>query len=56
MTSEPEGDRYVVRLVCGHEILDVPAAGQPSVAAGDHRHCSECGLTREVREAFRVEP
>jgi hypothetical protein len=55
MTDEVE-DRYVVRLACGHETLEVVTAGNTATPVGDRYACRECRRDQAIVESFRVEP
>jgi hypothetical protein len=51
-----EADRYVVRLSCGHEALEVVEPGERATAAGDSYACRECDRSQTIVESFRVDP
>jgi len=55
MADEME-DRYVVRLACGHETLEVVAVAQHSTPVGDWFRCDECRRRQPIVESFRVDP
>jgi len=55
MTDEID-DRYVVRLVCGHETLEVVPRGASSTPVGEPLRCRECDRRQPIVESFRVEP
>jgi len=49
-------DRYVVRLSCGHETLEVVAVGGIATPVGDYFTCKECQRRQPILESFRVDP
>ena len=49
-------DRYVVRLSCGHEALEVVVVGGIATPVGDYFTCKECQRRQPIRESFRVDP
>ena len=55
MEKETES-RYVVRLVCCHEALEVVPTGHTSTPVGDWFDCAECGRRQRIAESFWVEP
>ena len=55
MPDETE-NRYGVRLVCGHEALEVVPTGHTPTPVDDWFNCAECGRRQRVAESFRVEP
>jgi hypothetical protein len=55
MAEETES-RYVVRLACGHETLEVVPTGHSSTPVGDWFDCTECGRTQRIGESFWIEP
>jgi hypothetical protein len=55
MTGDAE-HRYVVRLSCGHETLEVVPTATPATPVGEGFPCRECGRERTIVESFRVEP
>ena len=56
MADRVEDDRYVVRLGCGHEALEVIAPSAPAPQVGDRYACRECNRGQTVVESFRVDP
>jgi len=48
--------RYVVRLSCGHETLEVVPADGSATPVGEPFRCRECERDRTIVESFRVEP
>jgi hypothetical protein len=55
MTDETE-HRHVVRLACGHELLQVVRGSDPPAPVGDRLRCDECGRDQPIVESFEVEP
>ena len=55
MTEGSEG-RFVVRLSCGHEALEVVPAPGAATPVGASFSCRECGWDRTIVESFRVDP
>jgi hypothetical protein len=55
-TDDMEADRYVVRLVCGHEALEVVGPGESATPVGAGYLCRECNRDQRVIESFRVDP
>jgi hypothetical protein len=55
-TDHMEADRYVVRLTCGHEALEVVEPSETATPVGDGYVCRECNRTQTVVESFRVDP
>jgi hypothetical protein len=51
-----EDDRYVVRLACGHETLEVVGPRDTATEVGDSYACRECDRAQPVVESFRVDP
>ena len=51
-----DGDRYVVRLACGHETLEVVPPGSPATPVGERFTCRECRREQRIIESFQVEP
>jgi len=49
-------DRYVVRLACGHETLEVVAIGGNATPVGEPFQCRECDRRQTIVESFEVEP
>lgn len=49
-------DRYVVRLACGHETLELVPRGQNATPVGAWFACRECHREQRIAESFRVEP
>jgi hypothetical protein len=54
--ADEEAGRYVVRLACGHETLEVVPPNQPPTPAGDWFACRECGRRQPIVESFQVDP
>jgi hypothetical protein len=52
---EEEG-RYVVRLACGHETLEVVPTDRVPTPVGESFSCRECGRSQRIVESFRVDP
>jgi hypothetical protein len=55
MDAELES-RFVVRLGCGHEALEVVPVNETPTAVGHWFTCNECGRRRQIIDSFRVEP
>ncbi|HVM67237.1 MAG TPA: hypothetical protein VMU14_20375 [Acidimicrobiales bacterium] len=55
MTDEVE-TRHVVRLACGHEALQVVAAGEAPTPVGEPFQCQECRRSQPIMETFEVDP
>jgi hypothetical protein len=49
-------DRYVVRLSCGHEALEVVPVAESATPVGAWFTCDECRRRQPVIESFRVDP
>jgi hypothetical protein len=55
MTDDVES-RHVVRLACGHEMLEVVGAGETPTPVGELFQCGECHRRQPIVETFEVEP
>jgi len=53
---DADEDRYVVRLACRHETLEVVPADKVPTPVGKLLSCRECGRSQRIVESFRVEP
>jgi len=49
-------DRYVVRLSCGHEALEVVPVAESATPVGARFACDECHRRQPVVESFPVDP
>jgi hypothetical protein len=49
-------DRYVVRLSCGHETLEVVSVSEIATPVGGYFTCNECQRRQQILESFRVDP
>jgi len=54
--GDDEDGRYVVRLACRHETLEVVPADKDPTPVGESLACRECGRRQRIVESFRVEP
>jgi hypothetical protein len=54
--ADAEAGRYVVRLACRHETLEVVPNDEVPTPIGETMSCRECGRSQRVVESFRVEP
>jgi hypothetical protein len=54
--ADVEEDRYVVRLACGHETLEIVPTEKVPTPEGESLSCHECGRARRIVESFRVDP
>lgn len=54
--AEPEEGRYVVRLACRHETLEVVPTDKVPTPVGESLACRECGRNQRIVESFRVDP
>ena len=54
--ADAREDRYVVRLACGPETLEVVSTSHVPTPSGDWFECAECGRRQRIVESFRVEP
>ncbi len=55
MADEIE-DRYVVRLACGHETLEVVPKIATATPVGQRLQCRECHRRQPIVESFQVAP
>jgi hypothetical protein len=55
MADEIE-DRYVVRLACGHETLEVVPKVATATPVGQRLQCRECDRRQPIVESFQVAP
>ena len=49
-------DRYVVRLACGHETLEVVPTAESSTPVGSWFRCDECHRKQPIVQSFQVDP
>ena len=54
--SDETHSRYVVRLACGHERLEVVPTGHVATPVGDLFDCTECGRRQRITESFEIDP
>jgi hypothetical protein len=54
--KDAEEGRYVVRLACRHETLEVVPTDSAPTPVGESFSCRECGRSQRIVESFRVEP
>jgi len=54
--ADEEAGRYVVRLACRHETLEVVPTNETPTPVGESFKCRKCGRRQPIVESFQVEP